>query len=246
MHVDKNRVHWGFVIGLLFLLPLVRSEALAYSWATCGPDGGLGSLIIDPTNADHLVYIVGDHRTTYETADGGATWYSLGQIFEDGEALIDLETARYPIVDLITQMGDYPDPFITRYRRSTDGGRTWTRGYDFPLGVHARVIEAYSADSDRFCMCWERISLISRSSRAPMVVTTGHHRVVSWQRMRKALSRTWRSFLESPTGFTSVDGNIMPMTLARICSSGPRTGAPDGPTSRAAFRGCNPRPVPLD
>ena len=148
MPTRKGLVRWAFLAVLICMPALFDEVAFAYGWAACGPQGGLGSLIVDPTDSNHLIYLVGEHCRTYETSDGGTTWYSLGERLDAGETIVDIEATRYPTVDMVTQIGDYPDAFVTRYRRSADGGRSWSAGYDFSLGAHARVIKAHSAVSN--------------------------------------------------------------------------------------------------
>ena len=141
---DRKLVKFVLHFALLMLLGF---RAFAYSWVNCGPDGGVGTVIVDPTDSEHLVYRAKQSRQTYETEDGGTTWHSLGQQLEADEYIIDIETARYPTIDMLVQKGEYPATLTTCYRQSTDGGRTWNSGFAFPEEVYGRVIKARSTQS---------------------------------------------------------------------------------------------------
>ena len=135
----------GLSLCIVLFLQIYVPRADAYSWVNCAPQGSMGTLILDPTDGDHLVYIVGEHHKVFETADGGASWHGLGETLDENEFFSDIDTTRYPIIDAITRKDETQYSVTTRYRQSTDGGRTWSEAIDFPNEVYATFIRASSS-----------------------------------------------------------------------------------------------------
>jgi photosystem II stability/assembly factor-like uncharacterized protein len=147
-----------------------RSDDFGLNWYPIFDEVGvpsIGSLAVDPNNANILYVGTGEANSSldsydgdglYKTSDGGATWERLGleTVGRIARVAVDPSNpARIYVAAMGKQFSTGPD---RGFYRTTDGGQTWSKTLfvNDSTGVCEVVVNPAHPET-MFCATWERV-----------------------------------------------------------------------------------------